>query len=101
MKFTRVPEGQPGRYHDPVTRDTFTNKHRLVLLKATGDVMLEETYKKCVKPEGTYNGVAIRERDVVQLQRGGTGFAAHDGDKLQVSITYYLCRVLFPQNTRF
>ncbi len=82
VKFTPVPQGQSGRHQDPITHDTFTNKHRLVLLKATGDVMLEETYNKCVKPEGMYNGVRIRE--VVQLQRGGTGFAAHDGDKLQV-----------------
>ena len=48
-----------------------------------GDVLLEETYKKCVKPEGRYDGVVVKERDVVKLETGGTGFAAHDGDKTQ------------------
>lgn len=42
---------------DPVTKDTFTNKSRLVCLKPTGDVLLEETYNKLVKPEGNFNGV--------------------------------------------
>lgn len=86
VKFSRVPPGESGRYQDPVTRDTLTNKHRLVLLKATGDVMLEETYRTCVKPEGSFGGATIREKEVIKLQRGGTGFAAHDGDKLQVCL---------------
>jgi hypothetical protein len=52
---------------------------------APGDVLLEETYEKCVKPEGRYNGTAIKESDVVRLQRGGTGFALHDGERVQAS----------------
>lgn len=58
------PHGEPtrvspftGRYMDPITKDTFSNKSVLVALKPTGDVILEATYKKLVKPEGNFNGV--------------------------------------------
>ncbi|KAK9832517.1 hypothetical protein WJX81_004354 [Elliptochloris bilobata] len=85
VQLTRVPEGQTGFAVDPVTKDTFTNASRLVLLKPTGDVVLHETWKSCIAPEGHYNGIRVREKDVVELQRGGTGFAAHDGDKAQAS----------------
>lgn len=36
VRLTRVPEGQSGFAMDPVTKDTFTNASRLVLLKPTG-----------------------------------------------------------------
>ena len=29
-----------------------------------------------VKPEGSYEGHRLRDRDVIRLDRGGTGFAA-------------------------
>mmetsp|Transcript_32152 Transcript_32152/g.82337 ORF Transcript_32152/g.82337 Transcript_32152/m.82337 type:complete len:321 (-) Transcript_32152:241-1203(-) len=90
LKFTKVPEGETGRYMDPITKDTFSNKSVLVALKPTGDVILEATYKKLVKPEGNFNGKKIRERDVVKLQRGGTGFAAHDGDKVESKKFWHL-----------
>lgn len=45
--------------------------------------MLKETYKSCVQPEGVYNGKVIKEGDVIELQKGGTGFAAHDGSAVQ------------------
>ena len=44
--------------------------------------MLKETYEKCIKPEGAFNGHPLRKGDVVELQGGGTGFAAHDGDRV-------------------
>ncbi len=50
-----------------------------------GDVVLHETWKSCIAPEGHFNGVELGARDVVELQRGGTGFAAHDGDRVQAS----------------
>eukprot|EP00192_Tetraselmis_astigmatica_P014249 CAMPEP_0117675388 /NCGR_PEP_ID=MMETSP0804-20121206/15577_1 /TAXON_ID=1074897 /ORGANISM="Tetraselmis astigmatica, Strain CCMP880" /LENGTH=307 /DNA_ID=CAMNT_0005484385 /DNA_START=301 /DNA_END=1224 /DNA_ORIENTATION=- len=90
LKFTKVPEGESGRYMDPVTKDTFTNRSKLVCLKPTGDVMLEETYKKLVKPEGNFNGTKIREKDVINLRGGGTGFAQHDGDRTQSKKYFHL-----------
>lgn len=81
MKFTEVP-GEEHLYMDPITKDVFTNASKLVLLKATGDVILKETYEKCVKPEGSYAGARIKPDEVIELATGGTGFVAHDGDKV-------------------
>lgn len=36
MRFTRVPDGGPNEYMDPVTKDVFTNASRLMVLKPTG-----------------------------------------------------------------
>jgi nitric oxide synthase-interacting protein len=70
---------------DPLTKDNLTNASKLVVFKATGDVLLQETYVKLVKPEGLYNGTRIKESEVIELQTGGTGFAARGGDKVQAS----------------
>lgn len=70
---------------DPLTRDNLTNASKLVLLKATGDVLLQDTYVKLVKPEGLYNGTRIKESEVIELQTGGTGFAARGGERVQAS----------------
>ena len=78
VRLTPTPGGGPTDFMDPITRDPLTNASRLVLLKPTGDVVLKETYETCVKPEGSYGGVAVAPEDVLELQRGGTGFAAHD-----------------------
>jgi hypothetical protein len=43
-----------------------------------GDVVLKDTWEKCLRPDGAYDGKAVAEEDVLELQRGGTGFAAHD-----------------------
>ncbi|GAX79246.1 hypothetical protein CEUSTIGMA_g6686.t1 [Chlamydomonas eustigma] len=85
VKFTRVPEEESGLYMDPLTKDTFTNATKLVVIKTSGDVLLKETYTKLVKPEGVFNGKKVKESDVVELQTGGTGFAGRDGEKVQSS----------------
>jgi nitric oxide synthase-interacting protein len=41
-------------------------------------VVLKETWERCIKPDGHYDGKQVGEEDVLELQRGGTGFAAHD-----------------------
>ena len=35
-------------------------------------------YETLVKPYGELNGKPVAAKDVVELQKGGTGFAAHD-----------------------
>lgn len=57
----------------------------LTRCSGAGDVVLHETWKSCIAPEGHFNGAKLRDRDVIELQRGGTGYAAHDGDKAQAS----------------
>lgn len=90
VKFARTPEEDSGVYMDPVTQDTFTNASSLVVLKPTGDIMLSETYKSCVKPDGHYNGKTIKDKDAIELKKGGTGFALHDGKDVQASKYYAL-----------
>ena len=51
---------------------------------ATGrDVLLKSTYDKCIKPDGLYNGKRIKDKDVIELKTGGTGFSSRDGDRVQ------------------
>eukprot|EP00887_Chlorella_sp_A99_P001825 scaffold19.g1825.t1 len=89
VRFTPVPGGGPTEYMDPITRDPFTNASRLVVLKTTGDVFLKETWEKCVLPDGHYGGAPVAEGDVMELQRGGTGFAEHDA-ALQIKKRFLL-----------
>ena len=53
-------------------------------------MLLSETYKSCVKPDGHYNGKPIKEKDAVELKKGGTGFALHDGKEVAASKYYAL-----------
>ncbi|PNW87643.1 hypothetical protein CHLRE_02g142086v5 [Chlamydomonas reinhardtii] len=90
VHWTPVPEGEPGKHMDPITKETFTNSSKLVVLAPTGDVMLKETYAKCVKTEGSYGGKRIRDKDVIELKTGGTGFAARDGERVQTKKYFML-----------
>jgi nitric oxide synthase-interacting protein len=92
VKFTRVREGESGHYMDPITHDTFTNASKLVVLVPTGDVLLEDTYTKCVKPDGVFGNPPkkIKEKDVIKMQGGGTGFAAHDKEKVEATTHHAL-----------
>ncbi|GFR51939.1 hypothetical protein Agub_g14460 [Astrephomene gubernaculifera] len=90
VRWTAVPEGECGKHMDPITKETFTNASKLVVLAPTGDVMLKETYDKCVKSEGSYGGKRVRDKDVIPLQTGGTGFAARDGEKVQTQKYFML-----------
>lgn len=51
----------------------------------SGDVVTEQTYNTCIKPEGEFKGKKVGPKDIIRLQTGGTGFAGHDGDKVQVN----------------
>ncbi|KAK9816323.1 hypothetical protein WJX74_004009 [Apatococcus lobatus] len=90
VHFTPVPEGSSGRHMDPITHDTFSNSMQLVVLRPTGDVLTKESYDKCVKPEGHWNGMKLRKNDVIELQRGGTGFSLHDGKSIESTKYWYL-----------
>lgn len=62
---------------DPVTRAPLTNAATLVCLLPGGHIMTLASYDACVKQDGAYEGVKVES--CVELARGGTGFAAHDG----------------------
>lgn len=84
VHFATVPGGGEHEYMDPVSRDVLTNASRLLVIKPSGDVVLEHTWKTCILPEGSYKGTPVGPDDVIELQRGGTGFSAHD-KSLQVT----------------
>lgn len=44
------------RFADPITKDVFTNRSRLVVIRQTGDVVHHDTWNKLIKPEGTWKG---------------------------------------------
>lgn len=50
----------------------------------SGDVVSEETYQKCIKPDGEFKGKKVGPKDIIRVKNGGTGFAARDGEKAQV-----------------
>ena len=77
VSFARDPD-DPKRYIDPLLKDQLTNRDALVVIKATGAVMKKKTYETLVKPDGVYEGSKVSPKDVFDLQKGGTGFAAHD-----------------------
>ncbi|CAI5721717.1 unnamed protein product [Hyaloperonospora brassicae] len=53
--------------------------HRAVLLRPSGQVVLESCVKQMVLPTMTcpVTGLKLRKKDIVHLQAGGTGFSAH------------------------
>ena len=64
------------RFACPLCRQPLTNATAVVVLVPTASAVHEGCYSKLVAPEGTHDGVKVRPRDVVRLQRGGTGFAS-------------------------
>jgi len=77
-------------YIDPITKDTFTNASKLVCIKPTGDVVLSDTWKNVILPDGHYDGKAVREGDVVELKTGGTGFSGRDGEAVEAKAHFHL-----------
>ena len=59
VKFTPANDGATNSFMDPVSNDALNNSSALVAIKATGDVMLEKTYKTCIKPDGIYKGMLL------------------------------------------
>ena len=53
--------------------------HRAVMLRPSGQVVLESCVKQMVLPTMTcpVTGLKLRKKDIVHLQAGGTGFSAH------------------------
>ena len=76
VKWTKATDDE-SVFICPVTMKTFTNSTPIVILKPTGDAISKEAYELVIKKEGAYAGKKIDpKKDVVHLQRGGTGFAA-------------------------
>jgi nitric oxide synthase-interacting protein len=57
VHFTAAPDDVDGMYIDPVSGDVLRNSSKLVVLKPTGDIVLEKTYQKCIKADGSFKGL--------------------------------------------
>ncbi|XP_018007562.1 nitric oxide synthase-interacting protein homolog [Hyalella azteca] len=85
VKFTRIDpnasfsslEGHKERYKCPVTGDVLRNAVPCAVLRPTGDVVTMEAVAVIRRDmKHPLTGHTLTERDIIPLQRGGTGFAA-------------------------
>ncbi|XP_012681396.1 nitric oxide synthase-interacting protein [Clupea harengus] len=65
------------RYVCAVTKDTLGNSVPCVLLRPSGAVVTLECVEKLIRKDmiDPINGEKLKEKDIIVLQRGGTGFA--------------------------
>jgi len=85
VRFTRLDptasfsalEGHKERYKCPVTGDTLRNSVPVAVLCPSGDVVTMEAVRLLRKDmRHPLSGETLREKDIIPLQRGGTGYAA-------------------------
>uniref|UniRef100_A0A1A8MUP2 Nitric oxide synthase-interacting protein n=2 Tax=Nothobranchius pienaari TaxID=704102 RepID=A0A1A8MUP2_9TELE len=70
------------RYVCAVTRDALGNSVPCAVLRPSGAVVTQECVEKLIKKDMTdpVSGDQLADRDIIPLQRGGTGFAASGVD---------------------
>lgn len=70
------------RYVCAVTRDVLGNSVPCAVLRHSGTVVTQECVEKLIKKDMTdpVTGDKLSDRDIIPLQRGGTGFAASGVD---------------------
>lgn len=95
LRFTPVQSqtnlsNQTFKYMDPISREVFTNRSHLICFRPSGDVFSYDIFKKFVEPIGVFGGYKVVAKDLIELQKGGTGFAAHDGIRIKASKHTYL-----------
>lgn len=85
VKFTLAPDedgksliARKERYICAITRDVLCNTTPAAVLKPTGDVITMDYVEKFIKKDWLcpITGKKLREKDIIELKRGGTGFAA-------------------------
>jgi nitric oxide synthase-interacting protein len=76
------------RYVCAVTRDSLSNATPCAVLRPSGAVVTLECVEKLIRKDmvDPVNGDKLTERDIIVLQRGGTGFAG-SGVKLQAEMS--------------
>lgn len=87
VKFTQVNDpdeakksliAKESRYMCPVTKDVLTNVQQLYVIRTTGDVVTGQCVEKIIKKDWIHplTNEKLTEKDLILLQRGGTGFAS-------------------------
>lgn len=66
------------RYKCAVTHDVLNNATPVAVLKPTGDVVTVECVEKIIRKDMIHplSGQTLKEKDIILLQRGGTGYAS-------------------------
>lgn len=84
VKFTPIQDGKSGsvisktnRYVCPVTNDILGNSVPCAVLRTSGSVVTMECVEKIIRKDmlDPINGDKLREKDIIMLKRGATGFA--------------------------
>jgi nitric oxide synthase-interacting protein len=94
VKFTPVNDtdndkksliAQETRFMCAVTKDVLTNSQKLAVIRTTGDVVTKDCVEKIIKKDWIHplTNEKLTEKDIIPLQRGGTGFAT--ANELQAS----------------
>ncbi|KAG6463722.1 hypothetical protein O3G_MSEX014040 [Manduca sexta] len=65
------------RYMCPVTHDILSNAVPCAVIRTTGHVVTMECVEKVIKKDWLHplTGEKLKEKDIIPLQRGGTGYA--------------------------
>ncbi|CAK1544744.1 unnamed protein product [Leptosia nina] len=65
------------RYMCPVTHDILSNAVPCAIIRTTGHVVTMECVEKIIKKDWLHplTGDTLKEKDIIPLQRGGTGYA--------------------------
>lgn len=75
------------RFKCAVTHDILNNSTPVAVLRPTGHVVTVECVDKIIKKDMIHplTGQHLKDKDIIYLQRGGTGFSAANVDKLDAS----------------
>ena len=100
VKFSVVPDDEKSlitrevRYKCAVTHDALGNSVPCAVLRNTGNVVTMDCVEKLIKKDMLcpFTGEKLKEKDIIAIQRGGTGFAGSgielsakkDGPAMQV-----------------
>ncbi|MCP9265234.1 Nitric oxide synthase-interacting protein-like [Dirofilaria immitis] len=86
VKFTIMPDDSGNRsliarkvrYMCPVTHDALTNTTRCAYLKTSQSVVTMDCVEKIIRKDmiDPLNGKPMKSDDIIELQRGGTGYAS-------------------------
>ena len=92
VQFTPIDDGDKpmvaksatARYRCALTHDALGNSVPCAVLRNTGHVVTMDAVEKLIKKDMLcpFTGIKLKESDIIQIQRGGTGFAG-SGVELQ------------------
>lgn len=86
IKFTEIKDPddkkslivKQARYMCPITHDVLSNSVPCAVIRTTGDVVTLECVEKIIKKDwiNPLDSTKLTEKDIIILQRGGTGYSA-------------------------